>query len=30
MLANDIEGLYRDGALEVDADAFTIGVAYKF
>jgi len=29
-LANDMEGLYWNEALEVDADAFTIGIAYKF
>ena len=29
-LANDMEGLYWNGALEVDADAFTIGMKYKF
>jgi len=29
-LATDMEGLYWDGALEVDADAITIGVNYLF
>ena len=29
-LATDMEGLYWDGALEVDADAVTIGVNYLF
>ena len=29
-LATDMDGLYWDGALEVDADAITIGVNYLF
>ena len=29
-LANDMEGIYYNGALEVSADAFTIGVNYLF
>ena len=29
-LANDMEGLYHNGALEVDADALTLGLTYKF
>jgi len=29
-LANGMEGVYWDGALEVDADAITMGVNYKF
>ncbi len=28
--ANDMDGIYWDGALQVDADAFTLGVTYKF
>ena len=29
-LANDMEGVYWNGALEVDADAFNLGLTYKF
>jgi opacity protein-like surface antigen len=29
-LANDMEGLYYNGALEVDADAINLGVSYQF
>jgi opacity protein-like surface antigen len=29
-LANDMEGLYYNGALEIDADAITIGLSYQF
>ena len=29
-LAADMDGYYYNGALEVDADSFTIGVTYKF
>ena len=29
-LANDMDGIYWDGALQVDADAFNLGVTYKF
>ncbi|KYJ87600.1 outer membrane protein [Sulfurovum riftiae] len=28
--ANDMDGVYWDGALQVDADAFNLGVIYKF
>lgn len=29
-LGNDLDGLYYDGARQVDADAFTVGLIYKF
>ena len=29
-LASDIDGIYRNGALQVDADALTLGAIYKF
>lgn len=29
-LAKDMDGLYWNGALKVDADAFTVGVRYRF
>lgn len=29
-LASEMEGVYYNGALEVDADAITVGVTYKF
>ena len=29
-LANDIDGIFFNGALQVDVDAFTIGVNYQF
>ena len=29
-LANDMDGIYWDGGLEVDADAFNLGLTYKF
>ena len=29
-LASNMDGVYWDGASEVDADAFTLGVTYKF
>ena len=29
-LANDMEGIYWNGALEADADAITVGVTYRF
>ncbi len=29
-LANDMDGLFYNGANKIDADAFTVGVSYKF
>jgi len=29
-LANDMDGIYWDGALQIDADAFNLGLTYKF
>ena len=29
-LANDMDGIYGNGALQVDADALTLGLTYKF